>query len=211
MKLVFFILLSFSLTFLCAQSDSLNPEGLKITKGIYMSFAEVMAGEPSRNDSIVWKVLSDDDILRGTGKYTFKLASGDKAEYKKLRKALVGISDGEYFYLSDRHTVGGVAGLTRVISTGPYVIAPIQERASKYLGGGLIPYMIKVGHGFLVNLNRGISEPMTKSLLKSLLDRYPEIWAQYSGKVDWYDMAPEIVTKVNVVARQELAAKNGTE
>ncbi len=199
----FFLLLVFTAG-TNAQTDSTYEDRLRIPKGIYLSFPQVMSGEPERTDSIILKKHSEDDLMHASGLYSFKLASESKPELRKIKKTLVGISDGEFFYIADRYTVGGTMGMTRVISSGPYVIAPIQERMSKYTGGGLIPFMFKVGHGFLINLNRGISTPMTKPLLKALLDRYPAIWNEYSGKVDWYDMSPEIVGKVNVIARKEL-------
>jgi hypothetical protein len=133
----------------------------------------------------------------GGGKYTFELVGKDKAEFKALRRELIGVSDGDTFYISDKFTIKGWQGLTPCILSGPYVIAPVQGSAGQYTGGGIVPAMIKVGKGFLIDIRDGTSVPLSNKTLKRLLSKYPDIAAQYKDKQDLSDYSVDIVEQIN--------------
>ncbi len=171
---------------------------LKLKKGIYLSFEQITKENPANTDSFIIKERSAGSIaMVGGGKYTFEFASMSNGEFKKYRKELVGISDGENFYISDKYTIKGWQGLTRCVLTGPYIIAPVKGSAGQSTGGGAIPSMISIGKGFLINLNEGTSEELSKKVIKKLLTKYPDISKEYADKDDLMDMAVEIVEKIN--------------
>lgn len=89
-----------------AQSKTNELQKLKLKKGIYLSFQQITADNPSHIDSFTVKERTNGDIVMwGGGKYTFQLAPENKVSFKKIRKEFVGISDGENFYISDRFTI----------------------------------------------------------------------------------------------------------
>jgi hypothetical protein len=170
---------------------------LNCKKGVYLSFNEIYNDEPSFTDSFNIKERPKDAVLMwGGGNYTFELASNSDAEYKKLKRDLVGISDGVNFFISDNYIINGARGLTLCILSGPYIIANVQGNAGQFTGGGLIPALIKVESAFLINIKDGTSVPMTKKVLKRLLKSYPAIEKKYSGK-KLTDFSVQIVDEIN--------------
>jgi hypothetical protein len=195
-----FIFILFTLTSvkIFSQSESDTPVQLNLKKGVYFSFQQIAKDNPALVDSLIIKERTNGNIsMWGGGKYTFELPTMDKAEFKKIKKTLIGISDGESFYISDKFTVNGWQGLTRCLLSGPYIIAPVQGSAAQYTGGGLIPSMIKVGSGFLINLNVGNSRPLTKKVIKELLEKHPDIADKYAHKGDLIELSAEIINEVN--------------
>ncbi len=181
-----------------AQSSTDTIPHLQLKKGIYFSFKEITTQQPARTDSFtVVERTAGQITMMGGGKYGFDLAADDKADYKQVKKTCVGISDGENFYISDKFTIGGWQGLTRCLLSGPYIIAPISSSAGQYTGGGIIPAMIKVNKGFLINLNDGVSRPLSKKLIREILKKYPDIEKEYADKNNLVEFAVEIINKVN--------------
>lgn len=199
MKLFLSFVLYYALIINCyGQSAPIQPSGLKLKRGIYLTFAEINTATPARSDSFTIRERTSGDIfLVGGGKYSFELASKDKREFRELRKALVGVSDGENFYISDRFTVNGWQGMTRCILDGPYLIADIKGSAAQYAGGGIIPGQITVNSGYLINLKTGRSSSITKKTLRELLSNYPNIAKDYQNKMDLTEFAIPIVDAVN--------------
>lgn len=186
-----------------AQSETNELQKLKLKKGIYLSFQQITADNPSHIDSFTVKERTNGDIVMwGGGKYTFELAPENKVSFKKIRKEFVGISDGENFYISDRFTIKGWQGMTSCILSGPYIIAPIQSSAGQFTGGGLIPSMIKVGNGYLINIKEGSSIPLSKKVLKELLKKYPTLMSEYADQ-NLMDSAVDIIDKINQMERKE--------
>lgn len=204
MKRLFIFMLFAQVTLtLFSQTGTDKPQQLKLKKGIYYSFLQITTDNPAGNDSFWIKERTNNNIfLFGGGKYSFELGSKDKAEFRKIKKECVGISDGENFYISDRFTVGGWQGMTCCLLSGPYIIAPIQGNAGQYTGGGLIPSTIKVGNGFLIDLNKGTSSKLSNKTLKELLIKYPDISKEYQGKNDLMEFAAEIINAVNIILQR---------
>lgn len=186
-----------------AQSETHKLQKLKFKKGIYLSFQQITEDNPSYIDSFTVKERSNRDIVMwGGGKYTFELVLENKTSFKKIRKEFVGLSDGENFYISDRYTIKGWQGMTLCILSGPYIIAPVQSSAGEFTGGGLIPSMIKIGNGYLINIKEGSSISLSKKVLKELLKKYPTILSEYADK-DLMDFTAEIIDKINMTERKE--------
>jgi len=180
-KLTLFFALIFIVLATFSQQNSASVQTLNCKRGIYLSFEEVINNSPSFTDSFEIKERTKGNIIMvGGGKFGFELSSGNKSEYKKLKKNLIGISDGINFYISDKYTIGGWQGLTICLLSGPYIIASVQGTAGQYTGGGLIPSMVKVGNGYLIDLKTGKSVAITNKVLKDLLKPYPEIAKKYS-------------------------------
>lgn len=200
---LFTLLCIISLT-IFAQSENHDAPHLKLNKGIYLSFDQIKKDSPGITDSFIIKERTSGNIaMWGGGKYTFEFASKDKTEFKKIRKELIGMSDGENFYISDKFTVNGWQGMTLCRLSGPYLIAPIKGSAAQYTAGGLIPSMIKVGSGFLINLNDGTSRQLSKKVIKELLKKYPEISKKYADKGDLIEYASEIINEINKTEKRE--------
>ncbi|WP_188507901.1 DUF6563 family protein [Parapedobacter pyrenivorans] len=201
MKHILFALIScLASTTSFGQTGNDTMENLRLKRGIYFSFREIVENNPSYTDTVSVKERTDGHIaMWGGGKYTFELADAAKHEVKPFKRALVGVSDGETFYISDRHTIGGWQGLTKCLLTGPYLVAPIRASASAYTGGGLIPAMIKVGEGFVINVNAGTSAKLTEKYLKGLMSKHPEIADRYAEAENLMDAALEIIDEINRV------------
>jgi len=187
-----------------AQTEVDSSRNFKLKKGIYLTFEQITKENPANTDSFIIKERSAGSIVMvGGGKYTFEFLSKDNTEFKKFRKELVGISDGENFYISDKFTIKGWQGLTLCFLSGPYIIAPVKGNAGQYTGGGAIPSMISIGKGFLINLNEGVSVPLTKKTIIKLLAKYPDISKEYADKTDLLESAVEIMEKINKAERSQ--------
>jgi len=205
-QLLLFILFGLTSTTTFSQPDTDRIYHLNLKKGIYFSFEQITTNNPALTDSFVIKERTNGNIIMwGGGKHSFEFKSKDKAEFKKIRKELIGISDGKDFYISDKFTVGGWQGqgMTLCLLSGPYIIAPIQASAGQYTGGGLIPSMIKVGSGFLINLNNGTSRRLSKKLIREALEKYPDLAQEYADKGDLVEFAVEIMDKINKAEKKE--------
>jgi hypothetical protein len=188
-----------------SQIDSVSLKSFKIKKGFYFSFDQIAKETPGRIDSFVIQQRTSSNIrLLGGGKYIFDLASKDKNEFKEMRKNLVGLSDGENFYISDKFTVGGWQGLTPCFLSGPYVIADIRANAGQYSGGGFIPSLIKVSDGYLIDLKSGHSIQITKKSLRDLLVKYPDIQKKYEDKENILIFSTQIVEEINAIEKRGL-------
>ena len=188
------------------QQRSIDTACLKLKRGIYLSFAEINAGVPTRTDSFFIKERTSGDIFMvGGSKYGFELASKNKKNTRELRRSFVGISDGEHFYISDRITVGGWQGMSRCILSGPYLIAEAKGSAAQYTGGGAIASQIMINSGYIVNLKNGHSTPLTKKSLTNLLSNYPDIAKDYQNKMDILEYVVPILTAVDQKERAEQA------
>ena len=199
MKLLIF-LISFGLTSLNihAQQATANPH-FKLKKGIYFSFEQIRTEDPGFSDSFTIKERTNGNIIMmGGGRYSFELASDKKSEFRTIKRDLLGISDGESFYISDRLTVGGWQGMTMCLLSGPYIIAPLQGSTGQYTGGGLLPSLIKIGSGFLIDLNTGSSIRLSNKLLKKLLKKHPGVSEYYARKENLLDHAVEIINEINI-------------
>ncbi|MFY7733950.1 MAG: DUF6563 family protein [Bacteroidia bacterium] len=199
-KLKLFVLLNFSVFGLFAQSENKELKSLKLKKGFYFSFEQIKADSPTVVDSFYIREQTKGEIaLYGGGKYTFRLVPDDKTTFKKFKKQIVGISDGDNFYISDRYTIKGWQGMTVCILSGPYIIAPIQNDAGQF--GGIIGSIIKIGNGFLINLKDGSSKQLSKKALKDILKKYPTILKEYET-MDLMDNAIEIIDKINKIEKK---------
>lgn len=184
----FFLFMS---TVFCQQS-------LPCKKGIYLSFKQIKENSPAIEDSFEIKERTKGNIaLVGGGKYGLELLAGSKSDYRKLKKELVGISDGANFYISDRFAGGGWQGLSVCLLSGPYIIAYTQGSAGQYTGGGIIPSFIKVENGYLINLQTATSTAITNKVLKQMLEPYPEIAKKYSVTAGLTLSAVQIITDIN--------------
>ncbi len=173
-------------------------QSLNRKRGIYLSFEQLANNNPAVTDSFDIKERTKGNIvLTGGGKYTFDLLSGSKQAYKLLRKDMVGISDGTHFYISDKYSGGGWQGLTICILSGPYIIAKTQGSDGQYTGGGIIPSLIKIESGYLINLQTGKSVPISNKVLKELLAPYPEIAKKYSVTAGLTSSLVQIVSDIN--------------
>jgi len=203
-QLFLFILFCLTLATTYSQPDTDRIQHLNLKKGIYFSFEQITTNNPALADSFVIKERTNGNIVMwGGGKHSLEFKSKDKAEFKKIRKEIIGISDGKDFYISDKFTVGGWQGMTLCLLSGPFIIAPIQAIAGQYTGGGLIPFMIKVGSVFLINLNNGISRRLSKRLIREVLEKYPDLSQEYADKGDLIEFAVEIMDKINKAEKKE--------
>ena len=198
MKPVIF-LISLGLTSLniIAQQATANHH-FKLKKGIYFSFEQIRTEDPEFLDSFIIKERTNGNIIMmGGGKYSFELSSDKKSEFRAIKRDLLGISDGESFYVSDQLTIGGWQGMTKCLLSGPYIIAPIQSSTGHYAGGGLLPSLIKIESGFLIDLNAGTSIRLSNKFLKNLLKKYPSVAEYYASKENLIDYAVEIINEIN--------------
>jgi hypothetical protein len=168
------------------------------TRGIYTSYTSVRNGIPNRLDSfhIVLRTKSDIFLLGG-GPYAFELDSADKSQWRELRKALVGISDGRQFYISDKYTSGGWMGLSKCYLQGPYIVSMTRGSAGQYTGGGLIPGLIPFGSGTVINIRTREHNPLSEGFIKGLLKKYPDLNQEYKNMFGLMNHAIEILEKVN--------------
>ena len=209
-QLILIILFGLTSSSIFSQSETGTTNHLKLKKGIYFSFKQITTNNPALTDSFIIKERTSGNIVMwGGGKYSFEFESKDKVEFKKTRKELIGISDGEDFYISDKFTVSGWQGMTLCLLSGPYIIAPIQGSAGQYTGGGLIPSMVKVGSGFLINLNNGTSRLLSKKVITEALEKYPDISQEYADKGDLIEFAVEIIDKINKAERMGKISLSG--
>lgn len=179
-----------------AQTDTLP--SFTVKKGIYLSFKELANNEPGRTDSFHMELRTKSNIVMvGGGPYTFVLEDGKKSEFKTLRRSMVGLSDGERFYISDQLTVGGWMGFTPCVLRGPYILAPIQGSAGSYTGGGVLPSFLKTGRGYVIDIRTGANSALNKSFIRGLLKKHPDLAHAYKDKDDIMDSAVEIIMKVN--------------
>lgn len=192
--IAFYLLLTSSF----AQSNTARP--FQIKKGFYFKFAQLLDQKPARLDSFTVRERTSGNIkLLGGGLYSFDLVPQDQSEFKRLRKDMVGFSDGDKFYLSDKFTVGGWQGFSVCFLTGPYIIADIGTSAGQYTGGGLLPSLINVSNGYLINIKSRSSSPLTKKALKDLLKKYPELQDKYANQEDLVANAVQILDEINIL------------
>lgn len=183
---------------LFAQTDTLRIATLKLKRGIYLSFKEIRTNNPGITDSfiVIQKTKFNHLMWSGGGEFKFELVNNNfKHDFQKLKEEFVGISDGKNFYISDMYTVGGWYGMSPCILNGPHIIAPIQSNAGKYVG--IIGAFIKVGNGYLINLNEANSKKITQKLLKELISKYSDISKEYADKADLLPFCVEIIDKIN--------------
>lgn len=185
-----------------AQSETNKLNHLKLQRGIYFSFKQITTNFPSFTDSFNIKERTNGNLaMLCGGKYTFEFTDKKKSEYKEVKREFVGISDGENFYISDRFTVNGWQGMTLCLLSGPYIIADIQGSTGQYTGGGIIPSMVKIGNGFLIDIRNGTSVPLTEKELKKLLTKYPHILNKYKDKENMAEFSNQIINEINVEAQ----------
>ena len=197
MKHLFALIIStISIVTLKAQKDTLQPFIIK--KGIYTTFRDIRSSQPLPDTVFqIIKRKGANSVWIGGSSYKLDDDSLSRNKINALKKILVGVSDGQNFYISDRFTIGGYYGLTKCSLKGPYIYADIEESAAQYTGGGLIPALIKTGKGFVINVNKGLSLPLNKKFLKDLLRQYPDLENEYSKKMSLMDHAVEILQRVN--------------
>ncbi len=178
------------------QVDSF--QNIKLKRGVYFSFEEIKNQNPSFFGPLVISERTKRNILlMGGGKYVFESSAMTTAIFKRTKKYFIGVSDGEAFYISDKLTGGGVQGMTKCLLSGPFLVAPIQGNAAQYTGGGIIPSLIKVGQGFLINVNTGISDRISEQLLKSLLKKYPRCYVKYKRLDSLLEFTIPIINDIN--------------
>jgi len=200
-KLLLVSLLGFSVLCLFAQSENNNFRTLKLKRGFYFSFDQIKIDSPTLVDSFIVREQTKGEIaMFGGGKFTFRLVPENKAAFKKIKKQFVGISDGKNFYISDKYTINGWQGMTACILSGPYIIAPIQSDAGQF--GGVIGSFIKIGTGFLINIENGSSIQLSKKVMKEILKKYPDISKEYDN-LDLMDYAIEIIDKINNTEKKD--------
>lgn len=193
--LLSFIFFSLSVS---SQENKSSLPTLKCKRGIYLSFNEIATNAPGYTDSFEIKERTNGSIVMvGGGNYGFELPSASRSIYKKLKKELVSISDGENFYISDRYTVGGWQGLTLCVLSGPFIIGNIQGSAAQFTGGGLVPSMIKIGNGYLINIKDATTVAITNKVLKELLTPYPQIAKKYSVTAGLVESSAQIINDIN--------------
>lgn len=200
-KLLLVFLLGFSVFGLSAQSENKNFRTINLKRGFYFSFEQIKNDSPTLVDSFFIREQTKGEIaMFGGGKFTFRLVPEDKTSFKKFKKQIVGLSDGENFYISDKYTINGWQGMTACILSGPYIIAPVQSDAGQF--GGVIGSFIKIGKGFLINLENGSSIQLSKKVLKEILKKYPAISKEYEN-MDLMDYAIEIIDKINKTEKKD--------
>jgi len=197
MKHMFFLVLLFSFQ-LSVSAQGNSDSFVHVKKGIYFSSEEIRNNSPSITDSFQVVERSKSSVFWvGGGEYTFELLSSDSLRYKKIRKTFVGISDGQYFYISHRLIDGSFLSMTRCLLTGPYLVAPIEGNLGQYTGGGIIPSLIKIKSGFLIDFKDGTSRKLSNDLIKQELKDYPELQKEFSKRGNLLERAVEIFSKVN--------------
>ncbi|MFZ4796513.1 MAG: hypothetical protein ACOYMA_03410 [Bacteroidia bacterium] len=200
-KLLLVFLLGLSVFGLSAQSENKNFRTLNLKRGFYFSFEQIKNDSPTLVDSFFIREQTKGEIaMFGGGKFTFRLVPEDKTSFKKFKKQIVGLSDGENFYISDKYTINGWQGMTACILSGPYIIAPVQSDAGQF--GGVIGSFIKIGKGYLINLENGSSIQLSKKVLKEILKKYPAISKEYEN-MDLMDYAIEIIDKINKTEKKD--------
>jgi|SRR5665647_270715 len=190
MKLPLFFVLFLSLS-LCgyAQKDTLSPFPVK--EGVYTTFRDI-------RDSNPLPIKDFKVIRRKNGTYKFKMDSLSKPKFDLFQKTLVGVSDGHDFYISGRFTNAGYLGIVKCYLKGPYIFA--QE--APYNPAGLIGAIVTIGadysgKGYVINVNKGLSLPLTKKFLKNLLRNYPDLDKEYKMKMSITDHSVEILERIN--------------
>jgi hypothetical protein len=166
------------------------------TRGIYTSYTSLRNGVPNRMDSFRIVTRTKGDIFMvGGGPYAFELVSADKSQ-RELRKALVGISDGRQFYISDKYTCGGWMGISKCYLDGPYIVSLTRGSAAQYTGGGLIPALMPVGWGTVINIRTREHKNLNEGFIRDLLKQYPDLNEQYKD-TDLMNYAIDILEIVN--------------
>ncbi len=207
------IILMFSHFTIKAQKDT-TVNCFKTNRGIYFYFENILRNTPAAPlDSFVIKEKTQGQkIMSGGGEYTLECLNKDlknKNLLNEIREEYIGVSDGECFYISDNYTITQNAifkskGLTKCLYNGPYIVAPIQKRASSIMGGGVIPSLIKIGQGFIIDLKNGITKEISNSSLKKVLSEHKQLLDEYNAKKgSLHSYTSEIITKVNEVENQK--------
>ena len=194
------VLIAFLTCFITSysQSESTEVSRLKLKKGFYFYFKEIRNDTPQFIDSFtVGERTSDNIFFFGGSRYTFDLMSKTNHEYNKIKEEIIGVSDGENFYISDIYTVGGIHGMSQCILSGPYLIALAKTDLSYFTLGGAIPSSLKSGSCYLINLKDGSSHSLTNRLLEKTLEKYPTIKNEYLNKDNLMEYAIEILEKIN--------------
>src|ERR1035437_899863 len=88
-------------------------------------------------------------------------------------------------------------GINKVLNERPIHICRYRRYCSSIYRWGLIPALIKTGNGYVININKGLSLPLTKKFLKDLLSQYPDLENEYKKKMSFMDHALEIIQRVN--------------
>lgn len=166
-----------------------------VQKGIYTSYTSLRNNLPNRFDS--FRIISrtkGDIFLRGGGPFEFELDSADKSEFHILRKALVGISNGKQFYISDKYTSRGM-GISKCYLQGPYILSFGGLNIDQYIGGKL-PRFALLSSGFVIDIRTREHVLLDEEFLKVFLKKYPELEEKYRNS-DLMKYAIEILEIVN--------------
>ena len=193
---LFFLYFFFTLSSIRAQVVDTLPFFVA-KKGIYTSYTSLRNNTPNRQDSFHIVTRTKGDIfLVGGGPFEFLLDSAEKNEWRALRKALVGISDGTQFYISDKYTCGGWMGISKCYLNGPYILSLSRANAAQY-GGGLILSFANIGAGTVINLRTREHYPLNERFIKDLLKLYPDLEEEYKDRKGLLYYAIDILEKVN--------------
>jgi hypothetical protein len=168
-----------------------------VKRGIYTSYTSLRNNLPNRYDS--FRIISrakGDIFLRGGGPFEFELDSADKYEFHALRKALVGISDGKQFYISDKYTSGKWMGISKCYLQGPYVLSFGGFNIDQY-DGGIVPRFALLSSGFVIDIRTREHVLLDEEFLKVFLKKYPELDEKYRNS-DLMKYAIEILEIVNL-------------
>lgn len=190
MKPLLYFILFFSLS-LCAHAQKDTLSSFTVKQGVYTTFRDI-------RDSNPLPIKDFKVVRRNNGTYKFEIDSLSKQKFDLFQKTLVGASDGHDFYISGRFTNAGYLGIAKCYLKGPYIFA--QE--APYNPMGLIGAVLTMGadysgKGYVININKGLSLPLTKKFLKDLLKKYPDLDEEYKQKISIADHSMEILQRIN--------------
>jgi hypothetical protein len=179
-----------------AQDSTLQP--FRIEKGVYKTFRAINNKTPDITGQI--EIVHRDKgniILVGGGPLTFKVDSLDIKQYRATRKKMVGVSDGQNFYISNRLTGGGYMSVSKCYLTGPYLLNFETGSLADYTGGGLVPAPVKMGNGYVIDLVNKKSTKLSKKYLRELMAAFPSIEQEYKDEDHLTKKAAAILQKIN--------------
>ena len=201
MKSLLFSVLSY-LVFIPFFTQAQEAKAFK--EGIYFTYQELLENTPFYTDSIsVVERSSGDLIWAGGSKYSFELPGANKQQLRDFKKKFFFVFHQDTLYVADKLTTNG-RGMTPCFLSGPYLIADANATVGTY-GGGLVGAMIKLGEGYLIDLKKGESVPLTRKVLKTLMAQYPEIERKYAGEKHDFDDVLRIVERINELEREKAA------
>jgi hypothetical protein len=88
-------------------------------------------------------------------------------------------------------------GLSKCYLKGPYIISLSRTNVGKYAGYGLIPSLITVGIGTVIDIRTREHNPLNEPFIKDLLKKYPDLSEEYKDRTPLLKYAFEIIKKVD--------------